>query len=321
MSVKYLRDIISYGTHEAVKHWLKISGIKPHTARNETEFYKLLDGHIGSGNVRIEHLRRLALEIEEYGGKRVYVGKLSDYKTIGLRQRFENHLKLLGYTIDPEPIKAKELPSKPHLNYVCWSSNEVRIGYSETHQIIKPNREKMTLEPVSQTNLIIISAEPATGFIKIMMDAPGERHPHQVSYRGEQIDGYEGFYKNTALKLLGASKFRSLDFLKVVDVIVKAGTTVFDERHSSELTARNTKQRNWARIDVRNDPAYAAGAKVDGDKRVVEGLSGWWLPEGSGGKLHRKMWMHLSRKEEMLQFPAHNLASEVEYAVSRIREV
>jgi hypothetical protein len=321
MSVKYLRDIISYGTHEAIKHWLKMSEIKPHTAGNETDFYRMLDAHIGSGRVRLDQLRTVALEIEEYSGKRIYVGKLSNYKTIGLRQMFENHLKLLGYGINVEPLKAKELPSKPHLNYICWSTKEVRIGFSETQEFIKPNRTKMILEPVARTNLIIISAEPTTGFIKIMMDASGDRHLHQVNYRGEKIDGYEAYYKNMALKLLGASEFRSLNFLKIVDGIVKAGTTVFDERHASEITARNTKQRTWARIDVRDDPAYVAGAKVDGDKRVVEGLSGWWLPEGSGGKLHRKMWMHLSRKEEMLQFPAHNLASEVEYAISRIREV
>lgn len=320
-STQYLRDIISYGSHEAVKHWLKISGIHPHTAGNERAFYDLLHKHVGSGKVRIDQLRQLALEIEEYSGKRIYLGKLSDYKTIGLRQRFENHLSSYGYSLSLEPVKARKLPSAPHLNYICWSTKEVRIGYSETHEFIKPNRAKMVLEPVPRTNLIIISAEPSSGFIKIMMDAAGDRHQHQVSYRGEQIDGYEVYYKNTALKLLGAAEFRPLNFLKVAGGIVKAGTTVFEERHSSELTAHNTKQRTWARIDMRDDPAYVAGAKVDGDKRVVEGLSGWWLPEGSDGKLHRKMWMHLSRKEEMVQFPAHNLASEVEYAISRIREV
>jgi hypothetical protein len=203
MSVKYLRDIISYGSREAIKHWLKISGIKPHTAGNEADFYKLLHGHIGSGKVRLDQLRRVALEIEEYGGKRIYLGKLSDYKTIGLRQRFENHLRLLGYGIDLEPVKAKELPSKPYLNYICWTQKEVRIGYSETHEFLKQNRASMTLEFVPRTNVIIISAEPSTGAIKIMMDAPGDKHPHLLAYRGMGVNGYEVFYKELALKLLG----------------------------------------------------------------------------------------------------------------------
>jgi hypothetical protein len=120
---------------------------------------------------------------------------------------------------------------------------------------------------------------------------------------------------------MGASEFRPLNLLKVAEGIVKAGTTVFEETDAYERTARNTRQRTWSRSDVRDDPAYTAGTKVDGDKRVVESLSGWWLPEGSSEKLHRRIWMHLSRKEDMVQFPSHLLADEVEYVISRIREV
>jgi hypothetical protein len=321
MTIQHLREIINYGTHEAIKHWLKISGIHPHTASNETDFYTLLDKHVGNGKLTSDQLRRVALEIEEYGGKRVYLGKLSNYKTFGLRQMFENHLKLLGHRIDFEPVKARQLPSKPYLNYIFWSTKEVRIGFSETHEILKQNLETMSLEFVPRTNLIIISAEPLTGFIKIMMDAEGRRHPHQTTYGGQVIDGYLGFYKNQALKLLGASEFRSIDLLKVASGINKLGPTVFEETHASERTGHNSKQSTWSRSDVRDDPAYTAGTKVDGDRRVIEGLSGTWLPEGSGGKLHRKMYMHLSRKEDMVQFPANHLASEVEYAISRIREI
>jgi hypothetical protein len=321
MNSENLREIVPYGSHEAIKLWLKISGIKPHTAVNDTDFYKLLNKHIADGNLRIDQLRRLALEIEENGGKRIYLGKLSDYKIIGLRQRFENHIKLLGFGLDYEPVKARQLPSKPHPNYICWSSQEVRIGYSETHEFLKSNRANMTMEWVPRTNLVIISADPRTGSIKIMMDTPGEKHPHQATFKGEELDGYEAFYKNLALKLLGASKFRGLDLLKVAKGIVKAGTTIFEETDAYERTNYNSKQRTWNRSDVRGDPAYVAGAKVDGDGRVIESLSGWWLPEGSNEKLHRKVWMHLSRKEDMVQFPGKNLASEVDYAISRIREI
>lgn len=321
MSVEILREIVSYGSHEAIKHWLKISRLKPHTAGNETDFYKLLSKHVSDGNLRIDQLRRLALEIEEYGGKRVYLGKLSAYQTIGLRERFENHIKLLGYRLSPEPIKARQLPAKPHLNYIYWSPQEVRIGFSETHENLKTSRASMTMEWVPRTNLITVSADPRNGSIKIMMDAPGEKHPHQVILKGQEIDDYEAYYKKKALQLLGASEFRPLDLLKIAEGIVKAGTKIFEETDAYERTARNSRQRTWSRSDVRDDPAYAAGAKVDGDKRVIESLSGWWLPDGSEGKLQRKMWMHLSRKEDMVQFPANNLASEVEYVISRIREV
>lgn len=321
MTTPYIREIVSYGSREAVKHWLKIKGFHPHTAVGEANFYKLLDKHIVDGTLRIDELRRVALEIEEYGGKRVYLGKLSNHKTIQLRQSFENHLRDVRLRIDQEPVKAKRLPDKPHLNYICWTQSEVRIGYSETHQLLKQNRETMTLEWVPQTNLIVISAEPASGAIKILMDAPGQKHPHQATYAGQEINGYVAFYKNKASELLGAGEFRPLNLLKVVAGISKLDPTIFEETEALERTAHNRKQRIWGSSDVRDDPSYAAGARVDGDRRVVEGVSGWWLPQGSEKKLDRKVWMHVSTKEDMVHFPAHNLACEVDYAISRIRKI
>jgi hypothetical protein len=277
----HLKSLIHDGSHDAIKHWLKISGIHPHTATNVADFYALLQKHIGDGRVRISQLRSVALELEEYGGKRVYLGKLTNYKTIDLRQRFENHLKGLGLRLSPEPVEAKRLPPKPHRNYICWSPKEVRIGYSETHEFMKENRTEMTLEYERITNLVTISVEPATGSIKIMMDAPGDRHPHQRARRDDLTEGYVGFYKREALEILGASEFRPLDLQKAADRIAKSATKIFEETDALERTARNTKQRTWSRSEFRDDPAYAAGAKVDGDKRVVESLSGYWLPGGS----------------------------------------
>jgi hypothetical protein len=80
-----------------------------------------------------------------------------------------------------------------HLNYICWSTKEVRIGYSEAHEFRKVSYATDTIRWETETNLITISAEPSTGFVKIMMDAPGERHIHAVSYGSKNIDSYVNF--------------------------------------------------------------------------------------------------------------------------------
>lgn len=317
MSTQYLREIVGDVSHVAIRHWLKISSL-----RYTGDFFKLLNELIVKGDLRIEQLRRIVLEIEEYGAKRIYIGKLSNYrKNIGLKQAFENHLSSIGLRLSPEPVSAKKLPSRPTLNYIVWSPQEVRIGYSETHQFIRVSKASISIDTVPQTNLITISAEPSTGFMKIMMDAPGDKNPHQVPLDGRKIESYETFYQNKALQILGADQFRPLDLLRVAEGIVKPSPMIFDLTESDVRTSHNSRQRTWNRSDVRDDPVYTAGEKVDGEDRVHESLSGYWLPETSGGQLHRKLFMHLSRREGMVRFSADCLASEVEYAISRIREV
>lgn len=320
MSTQHLREIIGDVSQEAVKQWLKISGLK-HSAGNEAEFYKLLDDLIGKGDLRIDQLRRLVIEIEEHRAKRVYLGKLINAKTIRLQQNFENHLNLLGLKLSPEPVKAKRLPSKPSLNYICWSPKEVRIGYSETHDFRKVSYATDTISWERETNIIAISAEPSTGFVKIFMDSPGQKHPHMVAYGARNMDEYVVFYKKRAVELLGATDFRPIDLEKASEGIVKARPKIFDPRDFHVLTSHNSLLRLKNRSDVRDDPVFDASEKADEEGRVHEGVMGFWLPEASEGRLRRKLFMQLSRREDMIRFDAECLASEAEYAISRIREV
>jgi hypothetical protein len=320
MTPNYLKDIIDYGHHDAIKHWLKISGLKPHSASSKIEFYNLLERHIGEGKLQLAQLRRLSLELNEHGQKRVYLGKLINFNTIKLRQRFENHLKSLRLSLDDLPERKTELPSRPHLDYICWTPQEVRIGYCETHESKMPDRATLTWKTVTRTNYITISADCATGTVNMMMDAPGEQHPHQATFRGEQVLGYVPYYRAKAIELLGVNDFESINLLKAARAIANH-PTVFQRKRAVDRTAHNSRVITVSTSDVTEDPAYTAGVEVDGKDHVYAGLSGFWLPEGSKKQLHRQIFMTLNHEEEMVQFPGINLASEVEYAVSRIRSL
>jgi len=320
MKSNHLKDIVDYGHHEAIKHWLKISGFKPHSASTKADFYKLLERHIGEGKIQYGQLRRLTLELNEYGQKRLYPGKLINFKTIGLRQRFENHLKTFGLRISEIPERKTELPSKPHLDYIWWSPHEVRIGYCETHESMKPDRATLSWKAVTQTNYITISAHCGTGDIRIMMDAPGEKHPHQGTFRGEDVLGYVPYYRAKAIELLGVDDIKEPDFLKISRGIASQ-TAWFERKRSVDKTAHNSRVVTVSSSDVSDDPAYAASVKVDGKDRAYLGLAGFWLPGGSDKKLYRLIFMSLNYEERMLQFPGFNLADEVEYVLSRIRSI
>ncbi len=320
MKDEHIKKIVSFGHHEAIKHWLKINGIRPFTAATENDFYQLLLKHIGEGKLQYDQLRRLTLELNEYGQKRVYIGKLIDFKTIQLRQRFENHLKLSGENLSAIPERKLDKPARPHLDYICWSTQEVRIGYSETHSEEKPDKATRTWIKHEQTNYITISANPSSGAVSIIMDAPLETHPHQGTYRGEEVLGYLPYYRAKAIELLGVEDIKSLDFIKISKGIAHDHER-FERMRAVDLTKGNSRITTVRRGEVTKDPAYTAGEKVDGDQRVYEAFGGYWLPEGSGNGLQRRIYMNLNRQEEIVQFPGINLAREVEYAISRIRAI
>jgi len=319
MNIETLKEIIGNVSHEAIKLWLKSWSLR-HSVSNEAEFYQLLIDLIADGKLRIGDLRTAVLQIEEYGGKRIYVGKLSNSKTIGLRERFLAHIKNKDLLLDQEPVRTRRSTSRPRLDYIYWSQQEVRIGYSETHKFDKLNKATRMLESEPHLNLITISAQPGTGFVKIMMDPQGHEHPHQATFRGDKPEGYIAFYRRMTSELLNA-EIRLIDLVKVADALVETKPPIFEPTDSSVLTSHNARHRISSRSDLRDEPVYTAGEKVDGDKWVREVLSGYWLAEPSEKQLHRKLFMQLSRKEEMIWFPADRLAGEVEYALSQIRQI
>lgn len=317
---KYLRDIVNYGHHEAIKHWLRITNVKPYSASTDVDFYNLVHRHVAAGNLRLERLRRLTLELNEYGRKRVYLGKLHSFDTIKLEQRFKNHLRSFDLTIDEIPQRKTELPSKPHLDYICWTPQEARIGFCETHEWDKPDRETRSWITVRRTNYITISAHAGNGTIALFMDAPGEKHPHQRTFRGDDVIGYVPYYVAKALEILGAHEFKDLDLLKVSRGIANH-PELFRRKRSYDRTAHNSRVTTTSISDVTDDPAYTEGVKIDGRDRIYEGLGGHWLPKGSDKILQREIYMSLSHDEHMIEFPAFNLSDEIEYAISRIRSL
>jgi hypothetical protein len=320
MKENIVKGIVKFGHHEAIKHWLRISDFKPYTASTEEDYNKLLEHHIAEGNLRIDQLRRLTLEISEYGGKRIYLGKLINYKTIELRQRFENHLRRMQLKIDDVPERKTELPSKPHLDYITWSPQEVRIGFSETHEMEVADKETHTWKTNKQTNYITISADPRTGTVNLIMDAPLETHQHLPGFRRDDSLGYVPYYRAQVVKLLGVDEFKDIDLLKASRGIANSPSLFFRKR-TTDRSAQNSRITVSSNSDVSDDPAYTEGVKHDGKNHAWLILAGHWLPEGSNKQLLRRIFMHLNCEEKMIQFPGYNLSSEVEYAISRIRSI
>ncbi|MEJ7615821.1 MAG: hypothetical protein WKF30_02345 [Pyrinomonadaceae bacterium] len=119
MAVNYA-DVLGDLTQTIIRHWLKVNGLQ-HSGSGAGDLYKLLDKHVEAGKISVNQLRQLVIEVEEHRNKRVYLGFLEGYKGLDSQKAFEKHIGSLNIRLSDEPKRGIIQPSKPTLNYVCWS--------------------------------------------------------------------------------------------------------------------------------------------------------------------------------------------------------
>lgn len=115
------------------------------------------------------------------------------------------------------------------------------------------------------------------------------------------------------------------DFEKIINGHLPSPTELIDELenfHSllyDALGSDNLRCRLNKSDDVRKSENYKIFANKDKDS-VCQGFAGYWNPEQSDGQISREVFMRLNRKTSMISFYRDCLASEVDYAIKRIRE-
>lgn len=316
-----LEGIVGHVSQIAVKHWLKVSELE-HSARNTDEFYQRLSKLLEAESLTIDDLQSAALEIEENGGKRIYLRKLKGFESLSNRDEFESHLSTQGLSLSDTTNKSIKTPPEATLNYVFWSEQEVRIKFSETHVQFGVDFETRRFIERKVTKFALALAVPNSGFTQIRLDPPGQVHIHKNPQTGESDSRlYEQFYFTRFLDALGGQELELYDLQEAAEWLVNSTPRIFRLPHELVRTGANSRQRYSSRIDVRDDPARQGAAAADSQNWVFENLSGYWLPEPSGGRLQRELFMELKRRPAMIRFLADCLAAEVDYALSRIRAI
>ena len=313
-----LERIVGHVSQIAVKHWLKVSELE-HSAGNTDEFYRRLSKLLESGRLTIDDLQGAALEIEENGGKRIYLRQLKGFESLSDRERFRSHLGDQGLSLSDMANKSIKTPPEATLNYVFWSEQQVRIKLSETHVELDVDYESREFIEKKVTKFALALVDLDSGFTQIRLDPPGEVHIHKNPQTGQSDSRlYEQFYLTRFLNILGGQELELYDLQDAAERLVNLTPRIFRLPHELVRTGANSRQRYSSRIDVRDDPARQGAAAADSQNWVFENLSGYWLPEASGGKLQRELFMELKRRPAMIRFLADCLAAEVDYAFSRI---
>lgn len=317
-----LEKIVGHVSDLAIKHWLKISGLE-YSAANEDQFYERLLKLINKGKLTTEKLQQVALEIEENGNKRIYLRQVNDLSKINSLAVFEANLKKIGLRLFEQPNKSIKYPTKPIVNYIWWSEKEIRIKYSETQIRRLFNYETGAHTDKKQTKFALAILDLKSGFTQIRVDSPEKLHSHKDKKTGKSKDKlYEEYYFNEFCRILGNCELELFNVNKVIEGLVKDPTRSFRLPHQQGITENNSHESFSSRIDkdLRDDPRFIAAAGDDYSKLLHMDLQGWWVSDKSNSLLSRDIFMQINRGSSMLRFLADCLASEVNYAISRIRQ-
>lgn len=311
-----VNNLISGVTQTVLKSWLRQRGLQ-HSAVNEGALVALIERLIDEGDLTVDDLRSGVREIEEHGGKRVYLKTLLDLPELTQKEKFERRLGVLGIPLSPEAIDSVRFPSTITRNYVTWNDNEIRVKYSETHIHLTRKKGSRDVLEERRTKFIVMSGELPTGVLRILMDPPGEVHLHMGEESLPTEAAYIEYYFQRAAEIFGESE--DFDLVEPVTRLLAKKPRVFDVRQDKGWTPDNYKYSFTGRADVRQAKGYKAASGSNPSPGVSNEIRGWWLEARSKKRLTRNIWTTIKTEPSMIQFRADCLADEVDYAISTIR--
>lgn len=311
----------------AIRHWLKCKG-KTHSFNNKRDLADLLCRLVADSQngISLRELLDVSVAIEENGSKSIYLYKLmGDISHLTNREAFEAFLRVRKLFLSTERTLAIQLPNKPKVNYVIWSSEGIRVKWTETHQKIGDmdfSSETFVKKPV--TKIIVLVFDFRTRLVRVQIDESARLHDHlDLRTMRPSKKVYIDHYVNEAKNILGVTSFSKYELLSVATVLVKNETNFIHLLGEVGATAENSRFRMFADLgkELRKDKSYSAGVAMNRGNNSTDNVHFYWLPEYSEGRITRPVPMMLDSTSNMIRFNADCLEIEVDYAISKIREI
>ena len=302
-------------SYDAIKFWLKFHGL-PHSASNKT-FPVFIERQIELGKISDAHLAEAIRDIEENGGKRVYLRQLRSLDNIKTKEAFEKHLSQFDIQLSAHATTSIRKPTKSKRNYVYWGEKEIRVKFSETH--IHWKGKGPDAEAITRTKFIIFAVEHETGFVKLILDHPGDKHDHLSELGNPTEAAYIGYYLEQLTTLIGESE--EINIAHQINYLL-------DVAEPREIQAVNTEATDDDGYEVRvkgRSDVHQSGSYETIQHQPKSSLKGQWLKThkndkiGNKDSLIRDITLRIRPGDGMLSFTTMCLGKEVDYVISRIR--
>jgi hypothetical protein len=322
-SKQEIAKIIQFTSVSALLSWLRENhfSIK---ASGPDDLAKKLASAIEKNELTIERLSDAIAEIEENGGKKIYLRQALQFEDLE-----KTKAKLLGEwkkrkieLSKQNFVRSSNAGKRPTFVYIFWDSNYIKIKYSEMHDDVEFDYD--TEEAVHTPRLvnIVFIIDVKDGFTQIRFDPAGDKHIHKDEDGKISEKAYETYYLELLQSLFPDLIFQEMNLSKVANHIAfKEGAKFILNREVTTIS-NNLKQTfaGSARDDVRKSPEHIA-AQAAGQDWLTEDLTGYWLSNASNQELTRNLFMRISRRTSMIRVQRDCLEKELNYGLNQIRKI
>jgi hypothetical protein len=328
MPVPSIADIGEHLKHvpiSAVSNWLRLHG-KPHTKASPLQFYKKINKWITDGDITMDDLQQVVLDIEENGGKKVFLkvvlGELPQNK-----DAFDQLLIASGVPVVARKRRSVKSGTGTTLNHMIWieAVNEkppyIVIKFSEMQENIKFDPETEEIERIPKPTFVVVKIDVVTGFAEFRFDPPARIHQHKDGEGNSNTTVYENYYYDLVNLYLRGVDYEYFALDDVAEHLVEHGRDFFRIHREQTTTTGNVKQTYVSLGDVRDSPARTGAVDADGRNWIYDDITGYWKSNASGGALIADLYMRMLKAEGSLKFERDCLGIELDYAVQKIRDI
>lgn len=318
--VKELTRFISYAS---IISWFKEIDINI-TGTSTAQFLNSTTSAIEENVITFKQIELAVAEIEENGGKKIYLQKVSNARDINI-EKLIAVWKQKNITPSENNYVRVKSTTNPKFNYLYLDGNLIKIKYSEIQYLLQPNIDTRKFEETELVVNIVFTLDCKDGFTQIRFDSPGNLHRHKSAEGKSTEHEYESYYINLFHKFFPGLKFQDLSLNDIANYIArderekfrlnKDVTSITDGAKQSYTSRNSTK-------DIRDLIEYQ-GAEQAADLRVwlTEDLTGYWLAEASGNYLTRDLFMRISRRQSQIKVQRDCLEKELNYGIDQLREI
>jgi hypothetical protein len=292
-----------------IKHSLMYKGLDVPAAASVPELRRLAIAYVEDGKLTDGDVQAMILDGREYSSKRAIL--------------FRTDPKALATWEPPEPaavvahrhegrLKISNGPER--LCYICRAGSRIRAVFTEQHLIQFVDFDAGQFERVPVQKVIVLEADTATGFVTVLLDAPGKRHPHgrtQTAYFSYWIDRAAAFFQVVLERFPLVTALGQLEKQKRIKIPYTLARTAHGK---IALTGIETD-------DVRDLPEFANLQS----KRIAHDQDEYtWLPQPAilpnpVGIPLRDVKTDIDMGSGEIRFMQHALACEVEYVLGQLQ--
>lgn len=318
-SVEDIRHFLQHTPITAIQNWLKMNG-KTYSTLTQSNYGKKLNKWISDGQITSEDISSIAFDIEESGGKKVYLRVLGG-NIPKSQQQFEVFLNNINAPLISRTRRSVREPSSPTLNHIIREDGMIIVKFSELQEDVNFNTETEETETIPKTVFVVFKLDPANGFCEIRFDNPAKRHRHKDSDGKSSVRMFESYYFDKLSSLFAGTEIEIFGLNQIADSIVTKGESFFRINREQTTTTGGKQIYSAGNGDVRNLPARLGAVSADGANWVYDDITGYWIGESSEGSLLGDLFMRLSKDDSSLRFQRDCLSVEINYAIRKIRSL